>query len=360
MTNQNLAIFGYLSMDYPYAHDLEHFKQNYSREEFVPGEWGDAKLNIKEGKAPEFSGFLSSTGSRDIANVKTGGGGENSRKGFHALGVPYFYFDTCIRPQTVRGFNQGNSYFADLSHPGMSLVIPMSLNGGGAGTFILKSGRGDLNLKLGEKITQRIDETLEDQTDVLVNSISNQDLAKRVARNRQRGDLYSVITTYIPRDSEAMKDLLRNSRVNFFSLKEFYWVLDNDEKYQRLVKGGLDREKVERVTEDMRGFADEQKIVGSLMVTLGEYGAIHCYRNNGKNGLWVHLRGKTRREIQDFLKQNNKSTNSAGDKFAAGAIHSLRQKTSLEQAVIDGSEFAIGTVLEYPESIKDEFVVEKV
>lgn len=360
MANQNLAVFGYMSMDYLYTQDLNYFKGNHSEEAFLPGEWGDTKLDIKEGTASDFSDFLSFSKNRNIAGSSSGGGGENSRKGLHALGVPYFYFDTCMRPEEGRGLNQGNSYFAGLCHPGMSLVIPASLNGGGVGTYILKSGRGDLNLKLGEEVTQRIDETLEDQTDVLINSISNQDLAKRIARNRQRGDLYSVITTYIPKNSEAMKDLLRSSRVNFFSLREFYWVLDNDEKYQKLIKGGLDREKVEKVTEDMRGFADEQKIIGSLMVTLGEYGAIHCYRNNGKNGLWVHLRGKVRRDIQEFLKKQGKSTNTAGDKFSAGAVQSLRQKTSLEQAVIDGSVFAIGTVLEYPESVKEEFVVEKV
>jgi len=275
-------------------------------------------------------------------------------------GVEPCYIDTSTQPQFDTGFNYSNgSYFAGISPHAVSLIIPSQNNGNGAGTFTLKAGRGDVGKYLGRAVVKNVESLLRNGDDVLVNSISNSHLADVIASN-VRGDLYSVITTYLGKTGEELNRLMRSSRVNFFSAKEFYWINDKDKKFNDLFKGDFSLDKAVKIHQDMKEFADERKLVGSLVVTIGENGAIHYNRNNGRYSKWVRLKIDERENIQEHLKKNNQSTNSAGDNFTARFIHALREEeATIEEAIIEGSEFAIKEVLNYNLKGGNNFLVDK-
>ena len=129
-------------------------------------------------------------------------------------------------------------------------------------------------------------------------------------------------------------------------------------KYQHLASEPFNEDKAKEIAHDMHLFAHDRKIVGSLMVTLGQHGAIHYYRNNGKSKSWIHLKEEVKSNIQDFLKERNQDTKSAGDKFTAGAINALQKSKSLEEAVMIGSKFAIENVLKYPNISEQDFEID--
>jgi len=360
--NLPIIVAGYICGDYFYDGDVVDFKTRSGGEGFIPKgvSYCDSKIPIAKGFSSDFSDFLSSRVNGYLKGVESGGGGENSRKAFSNLGDDYYYIDTSEMPSFNLSvpFND-NSYFAEVSPHAASLIVPVGGDGQGAGTFTLKAGRGDIDKHLDRDVARTIEGLLCGGNDVLVNSISNKHLADLIAEN-VRGDLYSVITTYLGKNNPELNRLIQKSRVNFFSANEFYWMNGKVRKLNELVEGGIDLSDAVEIHYDLRKFADERRLIGSLVVTMGEYGAIHYNRNNGNSSKWIRLNEGDRKDIQDHLRKQKKSTNSAGDNFTARFIHALKKENaSIEEAIISGSEFAIENVLDY--DLKGgEFLVDKI
>jgi sugar/nucleoside kinase (ribokinase family) len=358
-----ILITGYICGDYSYQEDLEHFREQYPNPNFLPKNpkiYSDGKVPILPGTAQNFLDFLGNGAGKFInQNVVSGGGGENSRKAFNRLNVPTQYTDTCETPPfPLPEIDSDQAYFAGVCQPSISLVIPIANHGSGAGTFTIKSGRGDVKRYLEKEVREKITGKLKTGIDILVNSISNEHLAETIAENKQ-GDIYTVVTTYLDRNGYALNKLLKKSRISFFSTKEFYWLLGKEDRSERF-EGEVRRENFKNLREDMEGFASKNKLEGALIVTLGQYGAVHYHRAEGKKGVWTCLKKGIREDIQEFISNQKKSTNTMGDNFTAAATQASREGKSLKQAAREGCRFSIKQVLGYPEEINGDFNVEEI
>jgi len=362
-TAQPIIIAGYICGDYHYKEDLNHFRRQFPNLDFLPENtriYQDGKVSILPGTAERFLMFLGNEAGELVAkDVIPGGGGENSRRAFNNLRVKNRYTDTCARPSFhLEGLDPKTAYFAGICQASASLVVPVNSEGEGAGTFIIKSGRGDINQYIDREVKEEIRALLRSGNDVLTNSISNEHLAEILAHNTQ-GDLYTVVTTYLKKESLALGDLMRRSRVNFLSLKEFYWLIGKEDRLKHF-KRGISHKNIDPLREDVVGFSKQKMLDGTLVITLGQHGAIHYHRGQGEKATWTYLLKPQRDAIQESLLERNKSTNSAGDNFAAATTQELRKGKSLEEAIEQGCRFAIKNVLKYREKINGDFRVDTV
>ena len=135
-------------------------------------------------------------------------------------------------------------------------------NTSSVGTFTIKSGREDIEKDIEPDRIERIKQELKTKGDVFVNSISSENLGETIADNVQ-GDLYTVVTTYLDKNKPALKKLLKQSRVIYFSAKEFFW-LDGRGTFYNCFRSRAQPESFADLKDAMVGFLRQKHLKGSL------------------------------------------------------------------------------------------------
>ncbi len=161
-----------------------------------------------------------------IVNSAFGGGGENSRQSILRLcGEKWLYSDTAKKPKS---YNAEGSFFAGLVNHVTAFVTEKD-NGE---SVSVKTKRRDLDMELPQDFENKLIDYIKGYC-VFVNSISNEQLARTIAKHARKG-CYFLATEYLkPGKGSAFEELVKRSDIVFFSGKEFYWLNGTETQWGR-------------------------------------------------------------------------------------------------------------------------------
>lgn len=367
---EEIDIIGFLYADYYPNNGMTYEKFRRMKYKFMKGlNRHSPKQTINDDAVDEFFKVVEEMGTTETAIVDWGGGGWNSEKTFRHSNVDRksSYFDTCLRPYNVL-FGKPNFHFAGICQHCSSIILPRSKRN--RNDVAIKNRRGDLTGVLDMEnpfVKILVDHIGSRGHWAIANSLSNESLGEIIADNA-KGNLYTVVTTYLDKGGNALPKLIKKSNGLFFSVKEFYGMYGKEvmNDWAEKVDKGLKPTDIKKIADNVKEFAQEGVtngyclgggLEGFVCVTLGEYGAV-MYDPFNQGVFWTRLGEKPWQGVQKYIGDTGRKTNTSGDTLAAVHVDRQKRGDGLEDSLKTASAHVVNTVLNCDGISKEDYVSE--